>query len=187
MEIIVLICLGIIFWNYVTHNHYKFMSDTHAAISVTLALLTVANILPDHYVFAFSTSYFMVDLVEVISTYDLPYFIHHVLSIIVPICGVLDPVTTIGTNAGAHIILIEFSSLFLNNWKRNRKSKNAYLSLLVVYFFNRVAYLTYLLHFSFISKPSNVFGYLTLYSLRALHLLMCVWYYKLCLKYKKFC
>ena len=185
METVLLICGGVLFWNFTLYNFYEAMSDIHAATTVALALLTITTPFPDQYIFALSTSYFMVDLVEVVVHWNTIYVIHHVLAILVPVCGVLDPAITIGSDAGAYIILIELSTLFLNNWTRNRSSKKAYFSLLGVYFLNRIMYLSYLLYFSFISKPSNIFGKLTLYSLRLLHVLMCLWFYKLCLKYKR--
>lgn len=183
----ILIGCGLLFWNIIRNKFpYEYMSDIHAGTSFILSIITVINILPDMILFAWSISYFMVDLIEVAVNLDIPYIIHHICSIAIPIFGVLDPVLTLGTNSGAYIMIIEYSTVLLNHWLRNRNSAGAYFELIIVYFFNRLIYLSYLLYFSFISRPSNTFGKIALIFLRILHLLMFVWFYKMLRKFKRY-
>ncbi|AHA54591.1 putative membrane protein, partial [Emiliania huxleyi virus 145] len=173
--LIVFLGFGLLFWTIAIHLvPYEYISDIHAGISFVLSVITVLRLIPDYILFSWSMTYFMVDLIELIIQWDVTYIIHHTLSIIVPIAGLFDPVLTLGTNAGAYIMLIEYSTVILNHWQRNRNNKNTYFELLIVYFVNRIVYLTYLLYFSFISRPKNKYGYFAVSCLRILHVLMFV-------------
>ena len=178
--LILSIGFGLLFWTLLIHMiPYEWISDIHASVAFALSVITLLQILPDYVLFAWSITYFLVDLIEVIIQWDVTYIIHHTMSIIVPVAGLFDPVLTLGTNTGAYIMLIEYSTVILNHWQRNRNDKYIYIELLTVYFVNRIVYLSYLLYFSFISRPRNKYGYFAVSCLRILHILMCVWFYKL--------
>lgn len=186
--VLLLIGFGLLFWTIAIHSiSYEYISDIHAGISFALSVITVLRLIPDYILFSWSITYFMVDLIELIIQWDVMYIIHHTLSIAVPVAGLFDPALTLGTNAGAYIMLIEYSTVVLNHWQRNRNDKKRYFELLAVYFVNRIIYLTYLLYFSYISRPKNKYGYFAVNCLRILHILMCVWFYKLLKKLPRYC
>ncbi|AET42619.1 hypothetical protein EXVG_00270 [Emiliania huxleyi virus 202] len=185
--LILSIGFGLLFWTLTIHTiPYEWISDIHASISFGLSVVTILKVLPDCVLFTWSITYFLVDIIELVIQWDVMYMIHHIMSIIIPIAGLFDTTLTLGTNAGAYIMLIEYSTVLLNHWQRNRGDKKTYFELLAVYFINRIVYLTYLLYFSFISRPKNKYGYFAVSCLRILHILMCVWFYKLLKKLPRY-
>ncbi len=177
------ISTGLVFWTiFMTENLYNFVSDIHALGASVLAIASLFAGLEDKWLFMWSTTYFMVDMVELVVQMRYTFIIHHSLAILIPVFAINDPVLTLGTNSGPKIMLIELSTLFLNYWQRDRRNFPKYLLLVIAYFCNRILYLGHFAYFSYLNDVTTFYGLVTLYIIRVLHFLMCIWFWKLLLK-----
>jgi len=165
-----------------TEDLYKIVSDVHAFGAFALAIACLVAGLEDKWLFFWSTTYFMIDMVEIIVQMRYTFIIHHGLAILIPVFAMNDPVLTLGTNAGPRIMLIELSTIFLNYWQRDRYNFPKYVLLVIAYFFNRIVYLGHFAYFSYLNNVTTPYGHITLYIIRLLHFLMCMWFWKLLLK-----
>ena len=167
---------------FMTENLYGYVSDIHAFGAFALSIASLMAGLGDKWIFIWSTTYFMIDMVELIVQMKYMFIIHHSLAILIPVFAINDPVLTFGTNAGPKIMLIEFSTLFLNYWQRDRYNFPKYAMLIIAYFFNRILYLGHFAYFSSLNDVTTFYGLIALYIIRCLHFLMCGWFWTLLLK-----
>jgi len=166
---------------------YKYITDLHGAGAAVFSVLSLSGLTPEALTVAWSWPYFAVDLVKCAMDRDVPFFVHHALSLLVAGAGYNEPQLGLAGKGASRVMLIEWSALMLAHWNRDRSSRGRYVALVVGYFFNRIVYLGHLVYFApDFSTPTTGREAVCLWTLRLLHALMCVWFAQLLGKRSKY-
>lgn len=180
--------LGAVWWAVVFAGAipYSLVTDVHAFGAGTLAVFSLAGRIPDIYVVAWSTPYFVFDLYYCVLRSDHLFTLHHLFTLVggamANYSGYLRQ-----QRASSYALSIELSTLPLNYWKRLPSSSARFFLLIVAYFLNRILFFGWVvwadgsqLSWSRVLKHTKEkertveYGFILL--VRSFHFVLCIWF-----------
>ena len=154
-------------------GHSSLMSDVNSIPLVVMAILSLLQVIPEAIPWAWSSAFFTVDTVDSIIRRDFPFFAHGAISLFLNI-------VTEQSSQHAKLrflsrgYLTEFSTPFLNRWKRTH-TKRDYVLFFVAFTCCRILWVPW-----FVWEMKSLLGadYIYYGSL-FFYLIQLVWYFKM--------
>ena len=156
----------------------KFLANFHSGPLVILALLSLQEVIPESIPLCFSSSFFVVDIIdEAFMNRNLMWTVHGVISLGLNLGTAMSP-QHCKLRSVSKGYLTEGSSYFFNHWKES-KTYASFVVFFTSFTLCRVLWVPYFVYDTYVNKLNGVTDFL-LYLSVMFCMLNGIWYFKMC-------